>query len=129
MRAAAALFLLSLAGSAVAAQSGSETVYMTVSKRAEIGFTPGIDTIPAVIRPRLRALALQLKAQLNKAVGMIEIEAYAPDPHSRILAVQRLADLRLALVDAGLPAERITVRVQPSGGGADTITIWLRRRR
>jgi hypothetical protein len=129
MRALAlALATFTLVGSA-AAQSGSETVYRTVSKRAEIGFAPGAEEIPAVVRPQIKQLAAQLKAALRQAPGTVEIEAYAPNPVARILAVQRAADLRLALVNAGVPAERINVRVMRTGGSPDVVTIWLRRQR
>jgi hypothetical protein len=129
MRAAAlALVLTALAGGALG-QNGSETVHRTVSKRAEIGFPPGAEGIPAVVRPQIKRLAAQLKAALRQAPGTVEIEAYAPTPASRVLAVQRAADLRLALVNAGVPAERINVRVARTGGSPDTVTIWLRRLR
>jgi hypothetical protein len=136
MRAAVALALSLIAGAAVAQpdarsgpQSGSGTTHMTVSKRAELAFQPGNASIPVVVRPRLRQLAAELKAALRRAPGTVEIEAYAPTPRARIVAVQRAADLRLALVEYGVPAESINVRVRPRGGNADTVTIWLRRQR
>jgi hypothetical protein len=129
MRALAlALVTFIVAGNA-AAQSGSETVHRTLSKRAEIGFAPGAEEIPAVVRPQIRQLAAQLKAALRQAPGTVEIEAYALTPAARVIAIQRAADLRLALVNAGVPAERINVRVMRTGGSPDVVTIWLRRHR
>jgi hypothetical protein len=127
VRAVLALALLFVT-SAVLAQAGSGTTHMTVSKRAELAFPAGNESIPLVLRPRLKQLASELRAALRRAPGTVEIEAYAPNPRARIMAVQRAADLRLAFVEYGVPAERINVRVRPRGN-ADMVTIWLRRMR
>jgi hypothetical protein len=118
-------------GPAATGGAGSHTTHMSFSKRAEIGFPAGAEGIPAMVRPEIARIAARLKADLASAPGAVEVEAYAPDPSARIVALQRAVDVRLALVESGLPAERIDVRVVPrvsSEGTSDMVTIYLRRR-
>ncbi|MBV8798605.1 MAG: hypothetical protein JO208_02175, partial [Alphaproteobacteria bacterium] len=78
----------------------------------------------------LLRVAAQLKADLRRAPATIELEGYAPTPESRIIAVQRVVDVRLALVEAGVAAEHINVQVLPraaSDGAVDRVTIYLHR--
>jgi hypothetical protein len=106
---------------------GSGTAHITFVKRAEIGFPAGGEGIPAVVRPELIRVAKQLKDDLARAAATIEVEAYAADPGSRLLALQRVVDVRLALVEAGVPAEKIDVRVTRTPGVPDMVTIYLHR--
>ena len=125
LTALAALLILST-GFAFAAETNSETVHISFAKRAEIGFAPGAEVVSAVVRPQLAQVARDLKAALAHEPATVEVEAHAPFPEARILAVQRAVDVRAALVDDGVPAERINVLVVP-GGAPDTVIIYFRR--
>ena len=120
-----------IAGGANPSGTGSATAHMSFSKRAEIGFAEGAEEVSPVVRPEIAHVALELKSALAAADGTVELEAYAPTPESRAIAVQRAADVRLSLVEAGVPAERIDVRVVPRAaydGVVDRVTIYLRRK-
>jgi len=121
----AALLILPVA-SAFAAETNSETVHISFAKRAEIGFAPGAEVVPAVVRPQLAHVARELKAALAHEPATVEVEAHAPTPEARILALQRAVDVRGALVDDGVPAERINVLVVRTGA-PDTVIIYFRR--
>jgi len=121
----AALLLVST-GFAFAAETNSETVHISFAKRAEIGFAPGAEVVPAVVRPQLAQVARELKGALTHEPATVEVEAHAPTPEARILALQRAVDVRGALVDDGVPAARINVLVVRTGA-PDTVIIYFRR--
>lgn len=132
----AVLFVLVLiAGADIAVASdaakgsgtGSGTAHISFVKRAEIGFPPGGEGIPAVVRPELLRVAKQLKDDLARAPATIAVEAYAAEPKARVLALQRVVDVRLALVEAGVPAEKIDVHVTRVPGVPDMVVIYLHR--
>lgn len=117
-------------GSPSSSGSGSATAHITFAKRAEIGFAPGADAISPIVRSQIARVAAVLKSDLAAAHGRVEVEAYAPTHEARVLAVQRAVDVRLALVENGVPAEVIDVRVVPreaNGGGVDTVSIYIHR--
>jgi len=61
----------------------------------------------------------------------LEVEAYAREPMARVIALQRVVDVRGALVDRGVPAERINVRVLARDRQGrlepNLVVIWYRR--
>lgn len=122
------LILIAGVGTAVAEESGAGngTAHISFARRAEIGFPPGGEVIPAVVRPEIARVAALLKADLAHAPVNIDLQAYASEPKARVLALQRVIDVRLALVEAGIPAERIDVHVHPTGE-PDKVVIFIHR--
>ena len=134
MRAVLFALVLFVGGTVAAAEDGdtalgpsSGTAHISFVKRAEIGFPPGGESIPDVVRPELARVAKQLKEDLARAPATIEVQAYAAEPRARVLALQRVVDVRLVLVEAGVPAERIDVRVTHVPGVENMVTIYLHR--
>lgn len=105
-----------------------------LSKRSVILFAPKATDPAQSALGALKFLAGDLNAAMTNASDRIELEAYGGDrgdkgSDARRLSLKRALAVRQALIDDGVPAERIDVRAMggvDDSGPADRVDVYLK---
>ncbi len=118
----------------VTTPSGAEAESPGLSKRSVILFAPQAADPADAAMGAIKFLAGDLNAAMNSASSRVQIQAYGGNrgdkgSDARRLSLKRALAIRQALIDNGVPAERIDVRAMggvDDKGPADRVDVYVK---